>query len=64
MFEVAAQEAVEMFEQSKTRRLKDVLKIIKHTYHFSRAELAKVKRMVENLLTWEMLGLERSVDVC
>ncbi|PPD59120.1 hypothetical protein JP09_000100 [Dehalogenimonas etheniformans] len=64
VFEVAAQEAVELFEKSKNRRLKDVLNVIKRTYHLSKAELARVKRMAENLLTWELLGFERSVDVC
>ncbi|APV43757.1 hypothetical protein Dform_00399 [Dehalogenimonas formicexedens] len=64
MFEIVAQQAVELFEDSKNRKLKDVLKTIKHTYHLSKAEIAKVKRMVENLLTWELLGFERSVDVC
>jgi len=64
VFESAAQQAVELFEQSTYRRLKDVLDIIKRSYHLSKIELAKVKRLAENLLTYEMLEPERSVDVC
>ena len=64
MFESAAEKAVELFEESRYTSLKDILKIIKRTYHLSRAELVKVKRLSENLLTYEMLEPERSVDVC
>ena len=64
MFERAAEEAVELFEESKYSNLRDVLNIIKRTYHLTRAELVKVKRLAERLLTYEMLEPERSVDVC
>ena len=64
MFERAAEEAVELFEESKYSTLRDVLNIIKRTYHLTRAELVKVKRLAERLLTYEMLEPERSVDVC
>ena len=64
MFERAAEEAVELFEESKYSTLRDVLNIIKRTYHLTRTELVKVKRLAERLLTYEMLEPERSVDVC
>ncbi len=64
MFEVAAEQAVELFEENRYNSLNDVLSIIKRTYHLSKAEFAKVKKLVERLLTWEMLEPERSVDVC
>jgi hypothetical protein len=64
VFEVAAEQAVELFEENRYKSLKDVLSIIKRTYHLSRAEFAHVKRLVERLLTWEMLDPQRSVDVC
>lgn len=64
MFECAAEQAVELFEEGKYGRLKSVLRIIKRTYHLSKAELAKVKKLAENLLTYQMLEPERAVDVC
>jgi len=64
VFEVAAEQAVELFEENRYKSLKDVLSIIKRTYHLSRAELVKVKTLVERMLTWEMLEPQRSVDVC
>ncbi len=64
MFECAAEQAVELFEESKYKSLKDALVFIKSTYHLSRAELAKVKRLAESLLTWELLEPQRAVDVC
>ena len=64
MFECAAEQAIELFEESRYKSLKDVLNIIKQMYHLSKTELAKVRRLVQKLLTYEMLEPERSVDVC
>ena len=64
VFEIAAEQAVELFEENRYKSLKDVLSVIKRTYHLSKVEFAKVKKLVERLLTWEMLEPERSVDVC
>jgi hypothetical protein len=64
VFECAAEQAVELFEESRYKTLKDALNFIKSTYHLSKQELIKVKRIAESLLTWEMLEPERSVDVC
>ncbi len=64
MFECAAEQAVELFEESRYIHLKDALNFVKGTYHLSLAELAKVKKLAENLLTWELLEPQRAVDVC
>jgi hypothetical protein len=64
VFECAAEQAIELFEESRYKSLKDVLNIIKQMYHLSKTELGKVRRLVQKLLTYEMLEPERSVDVC
>jgi hypothetical protein len=64
VFENAAEEAVELFEESDDKSLKDVLNIVKQHHHLSKAELVAVQAQSEKLLTWEMLEPERSVDVC
>ena len=59
-----AEEAVELFEESKNQKLEEILKTVKLEHHCSNTEIDSVKKEAEALLTYELLEPEGHVDVC
>jgi hypothetical protein len=59
-----AEEVVELFEESNSQNLEEILKTVKLEHHCSNTEIDSVRKEAEALLTYELLEPEGHVDVC
>ena len=59
-----AEQVVELFEETVSQKLDEILTTVKMEHHFSNTEIDSIKKEAEALLTLELLEPERHVDVC